>query len=376
MRARYFPQRLANQPEFRNREQERAELADRFSAHEHTVLIAPRRYGKTSLIQQVLNESPYPTMYMDFFFVLTERDVIALLKESLSTLLSALLPAKTSAKEKVIASLKSMNPKLTLNLLGQTLELGSQQTDEKTLTELLLALDQAAREVKTTCVLVFDEFQQIGELKENHAIEAAIRHAVERSKNVSYLFCGSKQHLLDDMFSNRSRPLYHLCDLMHLKRIDHAAYRSHLKKMARKRWKTSLAEESIEEILHLTERHAYYVNALCRHLWRADTAPSLADVRRVWAEYITQQSPWMIADLSQLSLNRKKLLTALAKRPTQQPQSSAFCLQAGLTASTIQKSLADCQKLDLVWQDAEHYYRVLDPALAYFIRARSYTSRE
>ena len=68
------------------------------------------------------------------------------------------------------------------------MEISTKQTTEKSIAELLLALDQFAENAKKTCAVVFDEFQQIGELKENHAIEASIRHAVERSRYVSYIF--------------------------------------------------------------------------------------------------------------------------------------------------------------------------------------------
>ena len=364
----YFPQGIATDISFCNRDQERSELKHSIEMHEHIVLVAPRRYGKTSLVMQVLQENSFPGACIDFFFVLTHNDVIKLLMEGISKIISQLLPTTKTTCLKLIESISALNPKLTFNFLGQTLEIATKQTTEKSISELLLALDQFAEKTQKSCVIILDEFQQIGELKENHAVEAAIRHAVERSRFVSYIFCGSKRHLLSEMFSNKSRPLYHLCDLMTIDRIHDDSYQLFLNKMAQNKWMQSLQDDVVQEIIHLSESHPYYVNALCRRLWRHDTPPSLSDIRNTWHDYVCQQQDWVSNDLVQLTLNRRKVLTALAVEPTHLFQGQAFSTNTGLTPSSINKCIADLRKLDLIYQDRSGYYRVLDPVISYFIR--------
>src|SRR3990167_8881296 len=330
-RLKYFPQGIAVDRSFCNRDKERAQLKQSIEMHEHIVLVAPRRYGKTSLVMQVLKENAFPGVCIDFFFVLTHAEVTRTITEGISAIISTLLPNTKAACLKLIESISTLNPRLTFSLLGQKLEINTKQTTEKSISELLLALDQFAIKAQESCVIVFDEFQQIGELKENHAIEAAIRHAVERSQNVSYIFCGSKHHLLNEMFTDKSRPLYHLCDLMTIDRIDTACYFPFLNKFAKDKWKKHLDDDTISEIIHLTENHPYYVNALCRRLWRGEQSPSLGDVRNTWNDYVTQQRDWISDDLSRLTLNRKKVMTALAFQSTDEPQGFAFSEKVGLT---------------------------------------------
>lgn len=368
---RYFPQGIATDNNFCNREQERADLKRSITAHEHIVLVAPRRYGKTSLIMQVLEECDTPGACIDFFFTLTQADVIKTLTEGISKIISALLPKTKAACNKLISSINELNPKLTFNVLGQKIEIGTKQITEKSISELLLALDQFAGKEKKSCVLVFDEFQQIGELVENHTIEAAIRHAVERSKNVSYIFCGSKRHLLNEMFSDKLRPLYHLCDLMTIERISTPCYLKFLSNLAKVRWKQLICNDVIDEIIHLTENHPYYVNALCRRLWSSDKPPTIENVRNTWDNYVNQQGIWIINDLSRLTINRRKLIAALAYQPTNEPQGLPFSKKADLSPSGIKKCLVDLQKLDLIYLNTDKYYCVLDPAIAYFIRQYS-----
>ena len=370
---RYFPQGVAIDSAFCNREKEKATLKSSMQGREHIVLVAPRRYGKTSLVTQVLKDSNVPSANIDFFFVLTQAEVTKKITEGISKIISALLPENKSACLKLIDSIVALNPKLTFNLFGQKLEISTKQTTEKSIAELLLALDQFADKTKKSCVVVFDEFQQIGELTENHAIEASIRHAVERSQYVSYIFCGSKRHLLNEMFSDKSRPLYHLCDLMTIDRIDATCYQQFLYKMAKSKWKKTLDGEVVNEIIYLTESHPYYINALCHRLWRDDHVPTLADVRNVWDDYVEQQGVWIANDLSHLTLNRRKVLTAIAHQSTDEPQGQAFSRKVGLNPSGVKKSLTDLQKFDMIYLDKSNHYRALDPAVAYFIRKHSST---
>ena len=363
-----FPQGIASDDVFCNRATERNALKRSVEENEHIVLMAPRRYGKTSLITQVLKDIDAPSVNIDFFFVLTQSEVRKAITEGVSTIINALLPKTHSACQTVIHSIAALNPKITFNFLGQKLEINTRQTTEKSISELLLTLNQFAEKAKKSCVIVLDEFQQIGELKENHAVEAAIRHAVERSNYVSYIFCGSKRHLLNEMFTNKSRPLYHLCDLMTIDRIDTACYHPFLNKFEKIKWKKPLENDAFSEIIHLTENHPYYLNALCRRLWRADVAPTISDVRNAWDSYVEKQGVWITDDLSRLTLNRKKVMTALAFQSTDEPQGFAFSEKVGLTPSGIKRCLQDLHKLDIIFIDKNKYYHVLDPAVAYFIR--------
>lgn len=367
IRPRYFPQGIATDAAFCDRENERALLKTRIEAHEHSVLVAPRRYGKTSLMTQVLFENDFSGLSIDFFFVLTHAEVVSLIVSHISKLMLSMMPKSAAAAKRMLEYLSALHPKLSFNLFGQQLEINVHQPDDKSITEVLLALDDLAQKTKKTCVLIFDEFQQIGELNESHSIEASIRHAVERSKQVSYIFCGSKRHLLDEMFSNRSRPLYHLCDLMSIDRIPSPYYYEFLKKLSKKNWGKLISDDAIAEILELTNNHPYYVNALCRNLWRGDLPPDTVNVFNSWSTYVKQQSPWIISDISKITLNRRKVLQALAKQPIKQPHSLQFTSQLSVSPGSIRKILEDLFALDLVYVDQDGYTRVLDPAIEFYL---------
>ncbi len=367
-----FPQGLALGEAFYNREQERKKLASCFLNNEHMVVVAPRRYGKSSLIKQVLAEIKIPGKRIDLLPATNTLFVNKAIKSCFIELLNQISPIAKQAKLKLIDFIRNLHPKLTLSMFGQKLEVSSTQPPEESIIDLLVGLNAAAKKVNQQIVICLDEFQQVGLLKDHHSIEAAIRHAVESSTHITYVFSGSSRHLLYQMFSTKSRPLYHLCDLMELERIKPNVYRSVLLERAKKKWKRFDDESVIEEIISLTKCHPYYVNALCRQLWKLQDAPARNVAQNCWFDYIETQSNWIKDDLAKLTPNQRNILAALAYQPIQEPYGNEFSEKVKMGASSIKKSLSILLKDDFVYKDKDGKYKVLDPAIETYLHKISY----
>lgn len=368
-----FPQGHAVGEAFCNRKRERERLANCFLAGEHTVIVAPRRYGKSSLIKQVILDTKIPGKHIDLLPATNISFINKAIKMCFSELASQIAPKTKLAKEKVASFVQSLHPKLSLNVLGQRLEVSTPQSTEQSIIDLLVALDTLARKVQQKVVICFDEFQQISLLKNYHSIEASIRHAVEKSTHVTYVFSGSNRHLLSQMFNSKSRPLYHLCELMQIDKIKPEEYLPILLSRARKHWKKSMEEGTIGEILHLTRCHPYYVNALCRQLWKLSALPTTTDVQCRWLDYVKTQSNWISDDLARMTPNQRNIMAALAYRPTDAPTSAEFCQRVELGASSVSTSLSLLLNNDLVSRDNTGQFRVLDPAVEiYLLQIRAF----
>ena len=358
-----FPQGHAIGEAFFNRESERKQLKSSFLNNEHTVIVAPRRYGKTSLIKQVLLDSKIPGKRIDLLPATNVFFVHRAIKACVAELLNDIAPKTKQARQKLFGFIKDLHPKLTLSLLGQRLEVSTNQSPETSIVDLLVGLNTAAEKLKKRVVICFDEFQQIGLLKNHHSIEASIRHAVESSAYVTYVFSGSNRHLLSQMFNTKSRPLYHLCDLVRLERIKEKTYLEILSARATQRWKVKADEKTIQEILSLTKCHSYYVNALCRLLWKQTKKPTLTVVQKIWFAYIEAQTPWITDDLSRLSPNQRNILAGIAYGQVFEPFSQEFSERVKIGTSSIKKSLNILLRDDFVYKDKSGQYRVLDPAI-------------
>lgn len=363
-----FPSGIAIGEAFCNREAERIVLKENISNIEHTVLLAPRRYGKTSLSTKVVEDMNAEHAWIEMFSVTSFEMAAAKVTSSIAELIYQLAPDIKKLQLLIKNFFKKLQPEIVLSSFGQKVILRPLSNPIETITEILLQLDEYAHALKKHAVVVFDEFQQIAMIKDGHAIEACIRQAVERSQAISYIFSGSNRHMLSEMFGKSSRPLYRLCKLLTLERIHKKSYTPFIQKAAVKKWKKQLNDESLEQIFSLTERHPFYMNVLCEQLWKLDTLPSSDDINEIWHAYVFHHKTIIISETLDLSINQKKCLNALANYPTEAPLSGELQRRAKLSPSSLKQALDVLIKKDLVYQDESGVTRLLDPAINFLLK--------
>lgn len=361
----YFPTGIVTGNAFCDREKERAYLKKRLEQNAHVVLMSPRRYGKSSLIAQFTLDQNMPSASVDLLPATSGKYVKNAIVTGVTQLLDSIMPRLKKSKQKLISYFARMNPVIELSAFGQKIKLQpDEKTCEETIMKLLMNLDAAAASLNQRIIFIMDEFQQIATLEDSHSLEASIRHAVERSKYVFYIFSGSNRTLLEDMFKNRNRPLYHLCDEIKLNRISKEYYEPFIKKASQKTWRKTLSSESIDRILFLTECHPYYVNRLCRMLWDADVPPDADTVEDTWLKYVDiQRVDWISEMLSHLTVNQRVVLVGLAQSPEQKPRNKDFANKLEMSSSSVQRTISTLLKKDLVYKDPDGFYNVLNPAI-------------
>lgn len=365
----YFPEGLAKGEAFINRDDERKFLIGRIKAVKHTVLIAPRRYGKTSLVVKVSEELKLPYCMIDFLTAYNEEYVRDQIVSKVSRLVLELLPKMNKAKEKLLGIFKKMKPEIAIGAFGQKLSLSFSNQPLQDITDLLLKLDETAKAFNKKVVVFMDEFQQVSQLNQYNAIEASIRHAVERSENIAYVFSGSNRNLLKQMFGDHGRPLYRLCQIINIERMHKKAYQEHLQMLAKMKWKKILSEEILEKIFNYTELHPFYMNVLCQLLWDKKTIFSTEDVDAVWQNYVKTQRHVISHDIGSLSANQRKIMLAIAQAqsPVKEIQASQFTTPLKISASSAQQALKVLVSNDLVYKNENGEYAVLDPAMRYYL---------
>ncbi len=361
----YFPTGIVTGLAFCDREAEREYLRRRLDQNAHVVLMSPRRYGKSSLIAQFTQEQNIPFASIDLLPATSSKYVKNAILDGVTQLLD-LMPLKPKKlMQKALGHFANMNPVIELTAFHQKIILKpDEKTHEETILKALMNLDAVAKELNQELIFVMDEFQQIAELPDAHSLEASIRHAVERSKNIFYIFSGSNRTLLEEMFKNKKRPLYHLCDEMKLNRISKALYADFIQKAANKAWKMEISDSAIELILQLTGCHPYYVNRLCRMLWDFDAPPNGEQVKKTWGKYIeSQKMDWVSEMIGELSINQRLVLAGLAQAPEKEPSGKDFAIKLEMPSSSIQRTINGLVKNDLVYKDSNGFYHVLNPVI-------------
>ena len=244
----YFPLWQVTGKSFCNRVAKRKALKTDLLAGWHSWLMPSRRYGKSSLVAQVLHDLESvkkPKVHSQSIDLLPAYDndsIQEIVLNGAGQLIGQISPAPKRALQAALQYLAKFKPEVSIDVSGAKVKLTPSSNPITGIREALLGLDQLASHHKLRAVFVMDEFQTIASIKDAHSLEATIRHAVERAKSVTYVFSGSNRHLLTHMFEDSSRPLYHLCHQVTLDRMAESDYKKHLDKMAKKKWGKALSE--------------------------------------------------------------------------------------------------------------------------------------
>ncbi len=363
-----FPLDVATGSAFCNRAEERSRLSGNIQSRTHTLISAPRRYGKTSLVAQVLDDlnrkkQPVVCVHIDFLLTGTPESAQGYLLDATAKGLADLLPIGKQALRKLATLLGSLKAKVAIGPGGLSLEIEPHDKPEKGIADALMALDKLAGKEKRSVVVFMDEFQQLGELANNAVLEAAIRHAAQYAQHTTYIFTGSNRHLLGMMFDDSTRPLYHMCDHLMLTRISSEEYRKFIQRAAKKQWGRQFDPSALEVILNKTSCHPYYLNALCRQLWRQASPKSARAVASAWDEYVASERHRVSKEINSLSNYQRELLTRLAVHPTTHPRSHEYLAGTTIKSGSISQLIEKLVTHDFIYIDQEGIYCLVDPVI-------------
>ncbi len=372
---RYFSLKVATDQVFCNRHRELNILSESITSNEHVVVVAPRRYGKTSLIMQAITKTNTPYAMIDLFCVSYQEEVARKLAKAVTEISRQLISRLQKNTQKIFDTLEGIFRCANISLKADGLEVSvdfSHKADPvNQITDLLSGLETLAQKMNKTAVLFIDEFQDILKTDDASKIQSAIRAVAQHSKNITYLFSGSSRTLLEHIFDTATQPLYLMCRKINLKRIDP----QHLAAHAQQAWQDctnqTLNDDTIATLLELTECHTYYFNHLCLKLLSYHSTPDAHTVRQAWHEIIEDELRKIIADLQNLTTNQMKVLTNIALQgAVNAPNSQAFVKHVAMPLSSIQRAIQFLLNHDYLFKSDQGALKLTDPAIRFFLTQR------
>lgn len=371
----YFPLGKAHGDAFCNRHTETKWLIDNIQACKHSLLIAPRRYGKSSLAEKAIAASGLAMVGLNFNICTDEYDVEALIRQGVGQLISRSL----GPMDKIINSIKNyvghLTPTLRFGPEYAQLELANNQQEQTTasgnIEEALQLMEKMLAEKKQRAVMLFDEFQIVGLIAKGSGVEAAIRNVAQETKHLSFLFSGSSRALLQAMFEDENRPLYKLCRKLHLQRIEPTHYQKHINQAANLAWGADLEAKNFERIMQLSERHPYYVNYLCDVVWTESTAPpTVNDIDRCWNIILEEEHSDANAEVMNLAMGQKKILKYIANYSGDGLMSANAIKTIGMAMSSIAGAIAGLIEKDMIEKRNESYI-IVNPVIHYLLKSKN-----
>lgn len=234
---------------FTDRREETERLKANFTYGVNTILISPRRMGKTSLVDKVcslVEGDDIKIARIDAFGCRSENDFI-----------------NAFATAVVRATSNDFSLSLEYNASNQTTE------------EVLKLPEVIAQSKGYRIVVCIDEFQQIGDFPDSLTFQKKLRGIWQLQSHVSYCLYGSKKHMMEQMFQNQSYPFYRFGDFFYLNKIGEEDWVEYICQRFEATGK-HISENLAREICLVTDRYSSYVQQLAWFVWlrTADATPA------------------------------------------------------------------------------------------------------
>ena len=338
---------------FTNRKKEIALISANFINLVSTIIISPRRWGKSSLVRRAAaavarKDKKIKVCYLDLYKVRTEEDFFQLLTNEI-------LRATTSKASEIGNNIKQFFKQLVPRVSFSPMQdaeftLGLNWTEVKENPEEILNLPETiAKQQKIKLIVCIDEFQNLGFLNDSIVFQRKLRAFWQNHDHVAYCMYGSKRHMMMEVFTDQSMPFYQFGSLMFLEKISKEDWIRYITKQF-KSTKREISSDQAGLIADLVENHPYYVQQLAHLCW-------LNTTKKCNEEIISRSMDQMLMQLSLLfqnltdSLSNKQLnlLQAIineVEAMSSQKQLRAFNLGTSATVTRSKSALIEKEILD------------------------------
>ncbi|MBI4925733.1 MAG: hypothetical protein HY843_07395 [Bdellovibrio sp.] len=359
---------IAGEGVFFNRKQEQKTLIQNALGGQHTLLLAPRRFGKSSLLVRIATELKQKysmtIVFVDLFKSSTEEAFLNLIGQEV-------VKSQRGTLSQLVATIKKglpkLAPKISISPSGEPefgISLDSNPLSFKDLEELLLWFDLNTKLGKK--IIIFDEIQEICAYDPSGKIEKYLRAIVQHFKNTTVFFSGSLPTLLKEMFFNRKRAFYQSAlrfDLGFVP-ISEATHYLATKFLLSGDTVPSVLSETIAE---MSQGHPYYVQLLGFFAWESYVA------HKNWGK-VTPQEILKAAFLQErttfenaivvLTPQQRQIFKAIARDPKQPVTAAYFLRKHNLPGhSSVRKAVIKLEELGYILKSDEGYF-ASDPILS------------
>ena len=327
---------------FCDRTEETEELISNLQNGRNTVLISPRRIGKTGLIKNAFHhimqaDKDARCIYIDIFATKNQHDFVELLTSAIA---QEVMSKEKQAMKRLLEFFGSWRPVFSTDpITGQpTVSVSIEHTQTAvSLKNVFDYLKQSSREV----YVAIDEFQQIAYYPET-GTEALLRSYIQFVPNVHFVFAGSKRHLMSQIFYSPDRPFYQSTVSMGLEPLHEEIYYDFAKRFFEGK-KGTLSSEVFHDIYHRFDGVTRNIQLMLNRLY--ETEKNVVNLEQVneAVRYIVNRSSVQYEELigfftdNQLSVARAVANEGLVVSP----QSNDFARRYDLPSNSSIKTAMD-----------------------------------
>lgn len=358
---------------FVNRDLDRQRLADFLLGGVNVMLLSPRRWGKSSLVEKTMsdiatNHKKVRIVQIDMFSVETQEEFFnvfakEILKATHSRLDDILKTAKSMFSNLIPKISISTQQEFDFNLSFDKNELKKSEQDILNLPELI------AQKKGVRVIICIDEFQDLALMDNYKNLEKKMRACWQKQKNVSYCLYGSKRHMMQDIFSQPSRPFYRFGNMMVLKKIASKHWVEFIKKSFESTEKSISSKYAIL-IPKVVKNHSWYVQQFSHFIWiKTEKKVTVQIIREAYDELVRNNLPLFQNEIESLTSTQINLLKAIAKQEKQLSSLSVLTKYNLVSSANVNKARKVLLNKDIIEKNKNGYYEFLDPVFEVWFKS-------
>ena len=359
-------------PNFTDRVKESERLSKNLLNGVNSIIVSPRRWGKTSLVTHVLSDivekrKDVRVCHIDVFNCRTEEQFYQIYANAILSAVETKLDKFVEAARRYLGRLV---PSISLSDSAQQYELtfGVDFKDDKLSVADVLNLPQRISEdLNIDFIVAIDEFQSIDFYDDSLAFQRKLRAYWQHHKRVTYCLYGSKRHMLLDIFSNPNMPFFKFGDIMFLDKISREDWQEFIVRRFADTGKVIDIELS-GIIADKVKNHPYYVQQLSQQVWlRTARKCTLAIVDEAFESMVRQLSLLFTNLIDSLTSRQISFLVAVAKgeeRFSSQEVLTKYKLGTSANIKNLRTSLLDKDLIDI---RVESKIEIQDPVFEWWL---------
>jgi hypothetical protein len=349
---------------FTNRELETLKLESNLLNGINTTIISPRRWGKSSLVEKVINninqkDKQVKTVIIDLFSVSSEEEFLErfakeVIKASSSKWEDWMLSGKEFFSKLVPKFSVGIEPDIDFDLSFDWQEI------KKNSEEILNLPETIAKKKNIKFIICLDEFQNLASFDDYANFEKKLRSYWQRHKLVTFCLFGSKRHMMADIFNSPSKPFYRFGDIMLLKKIETNKWLSFIEESFSNTGKH--IDSTLAEIVPLKmKNHSWYVQQFAHYLWNLTSkSVSIDGVKLALDELVNANSPLYQKEIESITQTQLNLLKAVAKGETKFTSIATMHKFSLGTPNNVSKNKLILVKNDII-QNVDEVFEFVDP---------------
>ena len=361
--------------DFTGREKLLHEIDTYLDMGQSVVLIAPRRYGKSSIIQKVIDtRTKDQSIQIDLMKIFNKRDLAeAIIEETYKLIgISNFFEYTKKVTLETFHTISQILKKFEISIeevgLNLTIELASKNDDDALLRHALELPEKIAGKIDANILFAIDELGEIRNLKEHEKILMLMRSVFQEAERVNFIFAGSQYSLMNHIFTDQNSPFFRFAEVIHVPTMKTEEFEPFFKEVFR-RMQISLYSHFTEDVVKISGGIPYYIVKIAQEVLvdtkmkgKINVFPF--SVCRAALERYKQEEGYFIGELNRVKGKKYHIqllkILAVGGDPYKELE------ELGVRKQNVNKILITLMDDGLIAKDGREY-RIIDPFLRRYL---------